>query len=211
MVTLSLKHKIKQGVDLLKNGGVVVFPTDTLYALGADAYSSHAVRRVFKIKSRGLSTPLPLFLSSTEEMKTVSINIPSVAYYLADRFWPGPLTLVLRKSPLVPDLVTGGRPTVAVRVPENPVALALLEAMDTPITGTSANISGSPDLFFIEEVQELLKNKVDLILDGALPNSGIASTIIDVSQDAPAIVRVGALDFIKIEKELGIQLKKADI
>jgi L-threonylcarbamoyladenylate synthase len=152
-----------------------------------------AVRRVYQVKGRSEGMALPLLLANAADMKKVAVHIPQVAWDLAERFWPGALTLILHKGPSISSLVTAGKGTVAVRVPNHPLALKLIEATGAPLTGTSANRSGEGDPVTAEEVRQQLGEVVDLILDGgACPLEG-ASTIVDVTSDTPRIVRAGVI------------------
>lgn len=207
MVTTGQEREIRNGIDTLKSGGVVAFPTDTLYGLGAAVFIPQAVSRVYEIKGRGKNVPLPLLLASLQQLQTVAVDVPTRVLSLAERFWPGPLTLVVKKSPSVPDLVTGGRPTVAVRIPNHPVALALIDGGGMPITGTSANPSGGQEPITARDVWKLLGDKVDLIIDGGPAQEGVPSTILDVSGNTPSLLRAGALEPQLIEEYLGLRFE----
>ena len=154
---LKFQFKFRREIDVaarqLQSGGVVAFPTDTLYGLGADLFDEDALERIFTIKGRPVDLALPVLLASREQLEMVTGEFPAVATKLADRFWPGPLTLVVRRGKRVPDLATGGRSTLAVRIPNHRVPLALASKLAGPITGTSANLSGEPDLESIEEIE----------------------------------------------------------
>ena len=171
----------------------MAFPTDTLYGLGADAFRSGAVARVFEIKGRSATAPLPLLLGNIDDLEQVVADVPAEARVLADHFWPGPLTLVLKKCAAVPDIVTGGRDSVAVRVPNHPVPLALVGDLGRPITGTSANPSGWPDPLTAAEVGEMLGDRVDCIVDWGPAAAGTPSTILDLTGRTPRLLREGAI------------------
>ena len=171
----------------------MAFPTDTLYALGADAFHVEAVGRVFEIKGRASDVPLPLLLASVDELEQVSIDIPDLAWALASRFWPGPLTLVLKSSPEVPQIVTAGKQSIAVRMPNHHVPLALIRDLGRPITGTSANPSGGPDPVTADDVRRSLGTKVDYIVDGGPAPVATPSTIVDLTGARPRLVRQGAI------------------
>ena len=188
---------IQEAVTLLEAGGVVVLPTDTLYGLGASVFSVNALERVFAIKGRPLGLALPVLVSSREQVKLVA-RFTGVGVRLADRFWPGPLTLVLRKLDRLPDLVTGGRDTVAVRMPDHRVPLALAEQLGGPVTGTSANLSGGPDLHTLETIQAQLGGRVDYTIRTGPKPKGIPSTVVDVTDETPRLVRQGALPFPEV-------------
>ena len=193
--SISCQEDIGQGVACLKAGGVVVFPTDTLYGVGADVFSLPALGRVFALKGRPLGLALPVLVSAWEQVGSVAQDIPELAYRLAQRFWPGPLTLVLSRSDRLPDLVTGGLDTVAVRMPDHPIALALAREFGGPITGTSANSSGEADLLTLEAVKAQLAHGVDYIMGCGPAPAGVPSTVVDVTTGTPRLVREGALSF----------------
>jgi L-threonylcarbamoyladenylate synthase len=182
----------------------VVFPTDTLYGLGADAFSDPALERIFAIKGRPAEISLPLLVSCWDHLKTVTAQIPVAARQLAQRFWPGPLTLVLPKAQSLPSRVTGGRETVAVRMPNHPVALEIIRRLDRPITGTSANRSGQQDLLDLDSVRAELADDVDYIVQSGPQPNGTPSTIIDMTAEVPQLLRQGALPFEQILREAGL-------
>ena len=192
-----IDRDIEAAVTLLKAGGVVVFPTDTLYGLGADVFCDSALERVFAIKGRPLSLALPVLVCCWEQVKLVA-RLTKVGGRLADRFWPGPLTLVLPKLDHLPELLTGGRETVAVRMPNHSVPLALTDRLGEPMTGTSANLSGGPDLLTLETLQAQLAGRVDYIMRTGPAPKGTPSTVVDVTGETPRLVRQGALPFLEI-------------
>ena len=177
----------------LKSGGVVAFPTDTLYGLGADLFDESALERIFAIKARPADLPLPALLAGPEQLEMVTDEFPEVGTRLAERFWPGSLTLVVRKGSRVPDLATGGRSTIAVRIPNHRVPLALTSKLAGPITGTSANLSGGPDLESIEEIEEQLGSRLEGIIRCGPPPRGIPSTVVDVTSNEAKLLREGAI------------------
>jgi len=187
------ENQMEKAVSILQQGGLVAFPTDTLYALGAHAFIETAVRRVYQVKGRPFDMALPLLLARALDMEKVAIHIPQTAWAMAEGFWPGALTLILFKGPSVSSAVTAGKDTVAIRVPNHPLALKLIEATGAPLTGTSANRFGDSDPVTAEEVRHQLGEGIDLMLDdGACPLEG-ASTIVDMTSDTPRIVRDGAI------------------
>ncbi|MDP3064910.1 MAG: L-threonylcarbamoyladenylate synthase [Chloroflexota bacterium] len=194
MLSSEMEREIEAALRVLRRDGIVAYPTDTLYGLGANAFSLRAVRRVFEIKGRRADMALPLLLAEASDIERVAVDIPPLARALAERFWPGPLTLVLKRSPAVPDLVTGGRDTVAVRVPNHPAPRALARGMGAPITGTSANPSGGADPRTAEDVRLALGNLVDYIIDGGPAPIGRSSTVLDLTGPEPRVLRQGALD-----------------
>ena len=192
-VSAAIRIGTERALEVLKSGGVVAFPTDTVYGLGADPFCHDAVRRVFEIKGRRATMGLPLLLGSITQLNRVASRVPQAAWDLIERFWPGPLTLVLSRSEAVSDLVTGGLGSVGVRMPDHIVPQALAEQLGAPITGTSANPSGGLDPINAEDVKRLLGDTVDYILDAGPALGGIASTIVDLTEDRPRVLRLGAV------------------
>jgi L-threonylcarbamoyladenylate synthase len=191
---------LKKAVMILKNGGVVAFPTDTVYGLAALATSQTAIRRVFDIKRRPLTQALPLVVASVEQAREAAFTVPGSARRLMESLWPGALTLVFEKAAWVPGILTAGGDTVAVRFPNDPVALALIEGAGAPLVGTSANLHGHPSPTSAAQVEAQLDGSVDLIIDGGPTSVGIESTIVDVTTHPPRILRQGALSRLDIEK-----------
>ncbi|WP_309499524.1 L-threonylcarbamoyladenylate synthase [Sulfurovum sp.] len=194
---------IDEAVRILQAGGLVAFPTETVYGLGTDARNSEAVGRIFAAKGRPADHPLIVHLYDAKEMSEWAQDIPEVAWQLAEIFWPGPLTLILRRLPNVPDAVTGGLDTVALRVPNHPVSLELLRAFGGGIAAPSANRYGSVSPTSAEDVREELKDSVDLILDGGRCSIGIESTIVDLSTSTPKILRPGKITEEELYRVLG--------
>jgi L-threonylcarbamoyladenylate synthase len=190
-LSASIQEQLEKGVSILKNGGVVAFPTDTVYGLGASMAIDSAVEKVYRIKERPRNMALPLLLADLAQLEQVAISIPASVRLLANKFWPGPLTLVLLKSDKVSDIVSSGK-TIAVRIPDHPVPTSLARGIGTAITGTSANLSGQPSALTSAEAREQLGNKVDFIIEGDCPG-GRESTVVDLSGKAPVILREGAL------------------
>lgn len=185
-------------VRYLNDGGVVAAPTDTLYALTADVFSLAALERVYAIKQRPPGLALPVLVWCWDQVEFVAGHPTETASQLARRFWPGPLTMILPKKAGLPDRVTGGRDTVAVRMPDHPVPLAITRELGRPITGTSANRSGQQDLLTLETIEAELGGEVDYIVKSGPSPEGIPSTVIDVTAGTPRLVRAGALDFAEI-------------
>jgi len=198
-----VEKQIELAIAILKKGGIVAFPTDTVYGLGADPFNEQAVDRIYKVKRRPHNLPFPLLLAEKSDLLKVASVVPEIAWQLAERFLPGGLTLVLRKSPWVPGSVTAGGDTVAVRIPNHPVPIALIRGLGTPIVGTSANLSGRSSPVTAEEVREQLGEQVDLIIDGGRCPGGIESTVLDVSSKVPALIREGAIPRAEIAKLCG--------
>ena len=197
---LTPENLLEKAVSTLKKGGLVAFPTDTLYALGAHAFIEEAVSRVYEAKGRPQGMALPLLLGNVEQVDSVAVDVPQAARDLAGEFWPGAVTMVLYKAPSVSTTITGGRDTVAVRVPSHPLALALIEGAGAPVTGTSANRSGGPDPVSAEVVREHLGESVDVMLDEGPCSLAEASTIVDMTAEPPRIVRAGAVARSELER-----------
>ena len=196
--TLSTQHKLAAAVCCLKRGGVVAVPTDTLYGLAGDTFNAAAIERVFAIKERPEGMALPVLLADADQLPMVAINIPADATVLAAKYWPGPLTLIMEKNPSLPPRLTAGGSTVAVRVPAHSVPRELARLLCRPITGTSANISGSPDPKTIEELRSQVGDRVDCLVDCGPRPAGTASTIVDLSGVTPKLIREGAIPFSDI-------------
>ena len=194
-----LQQEIEKGVKILQKGGVIAFPTDTVYGLGADAFNSTAVERIYEIKNRPKHRQLPLLIATVERLTVLADPIPEIAFFLAKRFWPGGLTLVLSKTDSVPAYLAPG-PTIAVRVPDHPVCLALIQRLGNPIIGTSANISGQPSALTAEEVGQQLGGKIDFTINGGNCPGGKESTVVDVTREAPIILRQGIIPSDEIDK-----------
>jgi len=184
----------------LRAGGLVAFPTETVYGLGADALNAEAVERIFRAKGRPASDPLIVHVPGLAALPRVAAAAPPLARTLAEAFWPGPLTLVLPRGPQVPDAVTAGGPTVAVRAPAHPVAQALLEASGLPIAAPSANRFARPSPTTAQHVLDDLADRVDIVLDGGPVTIGLESTILDVTRTPPVILRPGGLPLEAIRR-----------
>ena len=193
-------EEIGEAARLLRDGGIVIFPTETVYGLGASAYSKEAVKKVFEAKGRPQDNPLICHIASFDSLSYVASYVPEEAIALAKEFWPGPLTLVLKKSQFVAEEVTCGLDTVGVRMPDHPVALSLLEKAGVPIAAPSANISGRPSPTRIEHVIEDMMNRVDAIIDGGDCSVGIESTVLDMTKDPPVILRPGGVTLDMLQR-----------
>ena len=209
MLSQELRNQIQTAAAILRQGGLVAFPTETVYGLGADAENPQAVARIFAAKGRPTDHPLIVHLASVAQTAHWAEDIPPVAWTLARHFWPGPLTLILRRAPGVPDIVTGRQDTVGLRVPGHPLALALLEAFGGGIAAPSANLFGRVSPTTAAHVREELGESVDAILDGGPCRVGIESTIIDLSAWRPRLLRPGAISVAEIEAVLGEPLTGA--
>ena len=186
-----IKEGIKKAADIIKRGGLVAFPTETVYGLGANGLDENAVPKIYEAKGRPSDNPLILHISEFDEIKNIVKEIPKVALILAEEFWPGPLTMVLKKSDIVPYRTTGGLESVAVRMPSNKIARELIKAAGVPIAAPSANSSGRPSPTKASHVIFDLDGKIDLVIDGGAVDIGLESTIVDVTGDVPVILRPG--------------------
>ena len=200
---VDIQEQIERGISVLRQGGLVAFPTDTVYGLGACASLRQAVERVYRVKGRPRNMALPLLLAHTSQIGEVADSVPQIAWLLVRNFLPGALTLVLHKSNSVPDVITGGGITVAVRIPAHPVPVALAEGLGTPIVGTSANLSGKPSALTADEVYSQLGDKIDLVIDGGRCPGGRESTIVDVTGEVPVVLREGAISREELERVCG--------
>jgi L-threonylcarbamoyladenylate synthase len=203
-----IKRQIREGVSILKQGGIIALPTDTVYGLGASANIHQAVERAYKVKKRPRHMPFSLFLAHISQISDVAELIPPVAWLLAEKFLPGALTLVLHKSKSVPDIVTAGGMTVAVRIPAHPVPIALVEGLGMPVLGTSANQTGKPSALTAAEVYSQLGDKIDLVIDGGQCPGGRESTIVDVTGETPIVLREGAIALRDLEEVCGDIISK---
>jgi L-threonylcarbamoyladenylate synthase len=199
-LTSDLRHQVDKGILLLKRGGVIAFPTDTVYGLGASARDFMAVERVYEVKERPRDMPLALLLGGIRQIGEVAGPVSPLAWRLAEHFLPGALTLVLPKSASVLDVITAGGHTVALRVPAHPVPLALIAGLGGPLLGTSANLSGRPSTLEAGEVCAQFGDSLDLVIDGGRCPGGRESTIVDVTGKVPVVLREGAISLSELER-----------
>lgn len=184
---------IAEGARYIRKGKLVAFPTETVYGLGANGLDEEAVKNIFIAKGRPQDNPLILHVSKIDEVRPLVKSIPEEAKILMEEFWPGPLTIIFERSSIVPDIITAGLNTVAIRMPNHPVALELIEASGVPIAAPSANTSGKPSPTLAEHVIEDLYGKIDMILDGGPTGVGLESTVLDLTTDVPTILRPGGI------------------
>lgn len=194
---------LREAAAVLAAGGLAAFPTETVYGLGALALDPAAVGRIFAAKGRPATNPAIVHVARIEQARELAAEWPEAAARLAARFWPGPLTLVAPKTPVVPDVVTGGGPTVALRIPSHAVALGLLRAVDAPIAAPSANRSEQVSATRAEHVLKSLGERIDLVLDAGPTPGGIESTVVDVSVDPPRLLRPGLVSAAELRRFLG--------
>ena len=201
--TAAFESAIAEGGALLRAGGLVAFPTETVYGLGANALSAEAVQRIYTAKGRPSFNPLIVHIADPSELETVAREVPPVARTLADAFWPGPLTLVLPKRSHVPDIVSAGLDTVGVRVPSHPVARALIRRAGVPVAAPSANAFTRVSPTTAAHVVTQLGAAVDLVIDGGSTTVGIESTVVDVSGERPLLLRLGGVSREALERVVG--------
>lgn len=195
MILKANNLSIEKAAEIIKLGGIVAFPTETVYGLGANAFNEKAVAKIFLAKGRPSDNPLIVHISSSQDdiLGMITRDIPAIAGILIKKFWPGALTLILKKRKIIPNIVSGGLDTVAVRMPNNKTALKLIETAGTPIAAPSANISGRPSGTDAQTVFEDFGNNIDLILDGGPTKIGVESTVIDLTVSPPTILRQGGV------------------
>jgi L-threonylcarbamoyladenylate synthase len=201
-----LQPDIEEGVGILKKGGVIAFPTDTVYGLGADAFNSTAVERIYEIKDRSKSHRFPLLVADVKQLAALAEPIPELAWFLAAQFWPGGITLVLSKRDSLPAHLASGS-TIAVRIPNHPTSLTLLELLAKPLIGTSANISGQPPALTADEVRQQLAGRIDLIIDGGRCPGGKQSTVLDITREPPVVLRQGIVPSHEIDRAYELYLE----
>ncbi|MBR6613330.1 MAG: threonylcarbamoyl-AMP synthase [Clostridia bacterium] len=193
------EQEIINAAKVIKDGGLVLFPTETVYGIGANGLNETAVKNIFKAKGRASDNPLILHISHADMLKDIAKDISELEYKLMDAFWPGPFTIVLNKTDIVPTVVTGGLDTVAVRMPRNKIANRLIHYAGVPIAAPSANISGKPSGTCVEDVYDELKNSMDYIIDGGKCEVGIESTVVKVENGSVRILRPGRITKEDIE------------
>lgn len=208
MNTLLLKdneNDIKIAAKIINDGGLVGIPTETVYGLAADALNGKAVAKIFKAKGRPMDNPLIVHIadfSDIEKYRLVS-EIPSAAYRLAENFWPGPLTIIMKHSGIIPNEVSAGLDTVAIRLPSHPTARAVIKACGTPLAAPSANLSGSPSPTTAQHVMNDIQGKIEAIIDGGISDVGVESTVITLADDVPRLLRPGGITVEQLKSVLG--------
>ncbi|MCQ6963106.1 L-threonylcarbamoyladenylate synthase [Methanolobus chelungpuianus] len=198
-----IQETLNEAAAIINRGGLVAFPTETVYGLGADALDAKAVRAIFEAKGRPADNPLIVHVASKEQCSALARNIPGKAFALMDEFWPGPLTLILDRTEIVPDVTTGGLDTVALRMPDNEIALGLIMVSGKPLAAPSANLSGKPSPTNARHVIEDLADRIDAVIDGGNVKVGLESTVIDMTLEVPAILRPGGISREDIERVIG--------
>ena len=199
-----IEDKIGAAARILRQGGLVAIPTETVYGLGANGLDSQAVKRIFEAKGRPQDNPLILHITGPQWLPRYCEDIPPIAYVLARKFWPGPLTIVvLKRSAVVPDATTAGLDTVAIRCPNHPVTLAIIREAGVPIAAPSANTSGRPSCTSAQDVLEDMNGKIEGIVDGGACTVGVESTILDLTCEPPRLLRPGGLPLEDLERLIG--------
>lgn len=196
-------QSLDYAVQLLRAGYAIAFPTDTVYGVGADGFNEQAIEQLFIVKERERGKAIPYLLADVSDLVKVVREMPRAAQILAEKFWPGGLTLVVPASPRVPKILIAGGDTVAVRVPNHPTTRALIAKMGVPLATTSANLSGGPDPANAQEVLAQLNGRIPLVLDGGATRGNVPSTVVDVTTDPPRVLRVGVIAREQIEHVLG--------
>ncbi len=203
-------EKLEKAAKLIKNGSLVAIPTETVYGLGANALDPNAVKRIFAVKGRPQDNPLILHIADPADLNRYCAKVPQEAIALADRFWPGPLTMILQRTSAIPDIVTAGLETVAIRCPDHPAALEVIRLAGVPVAAPSANVSGRPSPTRAAHVLEDLNGKIAAVIDGGSCKGGLESTIIDLSAGRPRLLRPGLITPEQLEEVIGpIDLDKS--
>lgn len=203
-------NEIKEAAKLLREGKIVAFPTETVYGLGANALDAEALKKVFLAKGRPSDNPLIVHIATIDQLDSLVEEVDDISQKLIANFWPGPLTIIFRKKQGISDIVTAGLSSIAVRMPNNQVALALIKAADLPIAAPSANRSGKPSPTKAEHVWNDLNGLIDGLIDGGSTGIGVESTVIDVSTDIPIVLRPGGITIEELEDVIGhVELDKA--
>lgn len=197
------KESFKEAADIIRSRGLVAFPTETVYGLGANALDETAAAKIYKAKGRPSDNPLIVHISNVKDMEELALDIPDMAYRLAEVFWPGPLTMILKKKACVPYATTGGLDTVGIRLPANRIARFLISEAQTFIAAPSANLSGKPSPTMAEHVYKDLNGRIDMIIDGGKAVYGLESTIVDLTGEFPVILRPGCITGRMLESVAG--------
>ena len=195
--------EIKDSANVVSNGGIIIYPTDTLYGLGADILNEESLLRIYDIKGRPNDMALPVLVSGWEMVRSISSEVNVIGEKLAARFWPGQLTLVIRANDNLSTILTGGRGTIAVRQPDHWIAQQIIEQVGNPIVGTSANLSGSPDLVEASDLAPELGHLVDRIITCGLKPFGVGSTVVDITGEQPKLLRETSISIEDIQSALG--------
>lgn len=193
-------EKLKEPANIIREGGIVIFPTETVYGIGTNGFNEESIRKIYEIKKRDFSKPISLLVSNMEMVKMVAEDISDLEYALMEKFWPGPFTIILKKKKDVPDILTANGDTVGIRMPSGEIAKKIIEYAGVPIATPSANISGKPSGTNIDNIIKDFDGKVDCIIDSGESKLGIASTIVKVINNVPHILREGSITKKQIEE-----------
>jgi len=200
-----LKNLIDKSVNILKNNGVIAIPTDTLYALSASIESISGIEKIFEIKKRAYKSPIPLLINSTEKVTEYAKDIPKETWNLIEAFWPGPLTIILKSTSKVPDILLAQTGNVGLRIPNESLTQKIIEKLGSAITGTSVNISGQTDMISHTDIKNTFGNQIDLIIENKIKKTNVASTILDLTITPAIIIRHGSIPKKIIENFIEIQ------
>lgn len=201
------KEELSQAAYILKEGGLVAFPTETVYGLGANGLDESAVRDIYRAKGRPSDNPLILHIGEVEQLDSLVEEIPDIAYKCIEEFWPGPLTMIFKRSRKIPDIITAGLDTVAIRMPEDPIARELINLADLPIAAPSANLSGKPSPTNGAHVIQDMSGKIPMIIDGGDTGIGLESTVLDLSSEIPIILRPGGVSYEELKRLIPVLLE----
>lgn len=193
-------NKLKEPAEVIKQGGIVIFPTETVYGIGTNGMDAKAIEKLYKIKERPYNKPISLLVSDLNMVNLVAKDITTLEYEIMRKFFPGPLTIILKKKNIVPDILTSGQDTIGIRIPSGKIARKLIEYVGKPIATSSANISGKPSKTNIKNVMEELEEQADYFIDGGKSEIGISSTVIQVINGIPNILREGSISIEEIKK-----------
>lgn len=193
-------EELKEPAKIIKDGGIVIFPTETVYGIGTNGFNEESVRKIYELKKRDFNKPISLLVSNMEMVKTVAENITNLERALMKQFWPGPFTIILKKKKIVPDILTANGETVGVRMPSGIIAKQLIEYAGVPIATPSANISGNPSGTNIDDIRNDFEGKVDCIIDSGISELGVASTIVKVIDGIPHVLREGTITKKQIQE-----------
>ena len=208
MKTEILTEDVSRAAEVIKNGGLAVVPTETVYGLAANAFDGAAVMKIYEVKGRPETKPISVLISGMEDVEKVAYDIPEEAYALAEKFWPGPLTMILKKRDAIPDIVTAGGDTIGVRCPDHEKTLEIIRLVKTPLAAPSANISGQPSPKNVARALEYFDGRIECAVDGGECTVGVESTIVDMTQKPFRILREGGLSAETIKRETGIETVK---
>lgn len=193
---------LEEAGELIRQGKIVVFPTETVYGIGTNGLDKNAVKKLYEVKQRPLNKPISLLVSNMEMVNSIAKDITEIEYKIMEKFFPGPLTIILKKKDIVPNVVTAGQNTVGIRMPRGEIARKLVEYADVPIATPSANISGEPSGTNLQEIKKHFEGKVDYFIDGGNSELGLASTIVQVVDGKPQILRQGSITYEQIIKSI---------